>query len=104
MIFQALYVDPDYLEGEEDSEGPPVSAADYLRRVAKEAKALPDIVSAKPPPLVTPAATPSNEKTPKAENFKHHKTPSDSSTGAGLGTKLKFFCVLFVKIGRRANQ
>ena len=95
MIFQALYVDPDYLEGEEDSEGPPVSAADYLRRVAKEAKALPDIVSAKPPPLVTPAATPSNEKTPKAENFKHHKTPSDSPAGAGLAT-ISIFSVYFL--------
>ena len=40
LMAKALYVDPEYLNADvEDDGGPPVSAADYLRRVAREAKA-----------------------------------------------------------------
>ena len=43
LMVKALYVDPELLKGDEVNTGPPATAEDYMRQVALEAKALPDV-------------------------------------------------------------
>ena len=75
-----MYVDPEYLAADcdIDDDAPPASAEDYLRRVAREAKALPDVVCAPPPSTTVSAAAKAPQSSIPEKDFNPDISLADS--------------------------